>query len=463
MDLKRRISALAAAFVMTLGCGVQTTAAEALHEAEIYREFYAAKTVSTVKASEKSGTYEENLYVELSCSTRGARIFYTTDGSDPDIYSEEYDGDAIRIKGRAGETVEMTIRAVAVKTGYNDSDIAEFEYIVEIPAELDVRYMEIDTEPRKLRYDKGEALDLTGGYIAVTYEDGTDKDIPMTESMISGFNTNTAGEKVITVTYADFTDTFTIEVRFSESTIVQDNTTQESTAKLDNAVIRDSETVGWEAIRKELLKKSKGLSVTIETNGSVSVPAEVILAAMERKLTLEFVIDDTMRWELNASAITDDAVPVIGLGLRTDAVYIPDVVLNEAGGIAADLIHFNSDNRLSATLYSSVDAQYKGKFASLYRYDESNSALILVDTALIGEGGAVELVPDLRGDYVIIADSVTRIKGDINNSMAVTPADASMLLRLLVTDGTDDPRADFNDDGYITPADASAILMSLVA
>lgn len=463
MDLKRRISALAAAVVMAIGCGTHAFAAEALCEAEVYREFYATKTVSTVKASEKPGTYEENLYVELSCSTRGARIFYTTDGSTPDIHSEEYDGDAIRIKGKAGDTVEVAIRAIAVKTGYNDSEIAEFQYIVEIPAELDVYYMEIDTEPRKLRYDKGEALDLTGGYIVVTYEDGTYKDIPMTESMISGFNSNTAGEKLLTVTYAELTDTFTVVVKFSESTIVQDNTTQENTTELDKAAIQGTEIVGWEAIRNELLRKTKGISVAIETNGSVSIPAEVILAAMERKLTLEFVIDKTTSWTLKASAITDDAVPVIGLGLRTDGVYIPDVVLNEAGGEVAGLIHFNSDNRLSARYNSTVDEQLKGEFASLYRYDESKSALVLVDTDMIGQSSEVELVPDLRGDYVIIADGATRIKGDINNSMTVTPADASMLLKLLVGDGTDDPKADFNDDGIISPADASAILLSTVS
>ncbi len=462
MVLKRRISALAAAFVMTVVGGVRVFAAETLQYGEVYREFYAEKTVSTVKASEKPGTYEENLYVELSCSTRDARIFYTIDGSEPGIRSEEYDGDPIRIKGTPGETVAVTIRAVAVKTGYNDSEIAEYEYIVEIPAELDVRYMEIDTEPRKQRYDKGEALDLSGGYIVVTYEDDTHKDIPMTESMISGFNTNTAGEKVLTVTYAEFTDTFTIEVRFSESTIVTDSTTQENTKDQDKAVISGSDISGWDDICSELLKKTKGISVSIETNGSVSVPAEVILAAMERKLTLEFVVDDGMYWELDAASITDEAVPSIGLGLRTDGVYIPDVVLNEAGGEVAELIHFNSDNRMSAVFFSTVDERYEGEFVSLYRYDESTSSLILIDTDKVGRSGETELVPDRRGDYVVIADSVTRIKGDINNSMSVTASDASMILRLLVTDGTDDSRADFNGDGYVTAADASAILLSLV-
>lgn len=459
MDLKRRAAALVMAFATAFSCGIQTLAAETSQGAVAYAE----KTVSVVKADEKPGKYEENVYVLLSCSTRDARIFYTIDGSEPSIRSEEYYGDAIRIKGKPGESVTVTIRAIAVKTGYNNSDIAEFEYTVEIPAELDVRYMEIDTEPRKQRYDKGEALDLTGGYIVVTYEDGTYKDIPMTEAMISGFNTNTAGEKRLTVTYGEFTDTFTIEVRFSENTIIQDSVTQENTTELDKAAISGSDTVGWEAIRKALLKKGKWSNVVIDTNDSVSVPAEVIHAAIERELELEFVINKTMSWKLNGADITENAVPDIGLGLRTDAVYIPDLMLKQVGGENAEFIHFNSDNKLSAAFVSSVEQKHKGKFASLFRYDDSKTELVLVDTDIIGKNGEVELVPDLRGDYVIIVDSSTRIKGDLNNSMSVTSADASMLLKILIGDGTDDPRADFNGDGIVTAADARDLLISLVA
>ena len=463
MDLKKRVSAFAAAVMMMLGCSAQAFSAEALQEAEVYREFYAEKTVSTVKASEKPGIYEENLYVKLSCSTRDARIFYTTDGSIPDIHSEEYDGDPIRIKGKAGETVEVTICAVAVKTGYNDSEIAEFEYVVEIPAELEVSYMEIDTEPRKLRYEKGEALDLSGGFIVVTYEDDTHKDIPMTESMISGFNTNTAGEKILTVTYAEFTDTFTIEVRFPEQPTTGGTSGKDDDEEADKACIADTDIVGWDAIEDALYGKSKELTVIIDTNGCVSVPAEVIMALKERDLTVVFRLDDTTEWTIDADKVSGEAVPQIGLGVRKDAIYIPDVAINEVGGTEAKLVHINSDNRLSASLSLYVDPQHRGEYASLYRYDAQNVSLVLVDTAKIGSDGKTELIPDLRGDYVVIADSVTRVKGDINNTMSVTAADASMLLRLLVTDGTDDPRADFNGDGYITAADVSAILMSLVA
>lgn len=467
MNIAKRIAALAAAVIMSLGCTAAFAQENGLSSADVYREYYADKTVSTPKANEKSGTYEENLYIELSCSTRGAKIFYTTDGTEPDIYSKEYNGDPIRIKCAAGETVSVTIRAVAVKTGYNNSDIAEFEYTVEIPAELDVRYMEIDTEPRKLRYDKGEALDLAGGYIVVTYEDWSHKDIAMTESMISGFNTNTAGEKELTVTYAGFTDTFTIDVKFSGSNSSDIQTELpysgiSESADLDNAVIAGTDTKGWDAIASMLRKKSAGTVVTIETNGCVAVPAAVILAAVEKNLTLEFVVDDNAAWHVKASDIVEGAVPSMGLGLRTDGVYIPDVLSSGVGGRAAALIHFNGDNKLGAEFSYSIDQKYGGEFASLYRYDESSGTLTLIDTCKIAKDGGVKLCPQQRGDYVIIADSATKIKGDLNNSMTVTAADASLLLKLIVNGGTDDPRADFNGDGKVNVADASAILKSVV-
>ena len=467
MDIAKRMAALAAAVIMSLGCTAAFAQESSLCTANVYREYYAVKTVSTPKANEKSGVYEENLYIELSCSTRGAKIFYTTDGTEPDIYSREYDGDPIRIKCTAGETVSVTIRAVAVKTGYNNSDIAEFEYTVAIPAELDVRYMEIDTEPRKQRYAKGEALDLTGGYIVVTYEDGSHKDIAMTESMISGFNTNTAGEKELTVTYEGFTDTFTIDVKFGGGSSAGAQTElpysgiSESTAA-DNAVISGTDIKGWSAIASALRKKTAGAVVSIETNGCVSVPAAVVLAAIEKNLTLNFIVADNAVWSIKTADIIDGAVPPMGLGFRTDGAYIPDVLTNGVGGAAAAVIHFNGDNKLCAEFGYSVDPKYSGKFASLYRYDESAAALVLADTCKIAKDGGVKLCPQQRGDYVIIADSVTKIKGDLNNSMTVTTADASLLLRLIVSGGTDDPRADFNGDGKVTCADALAILRSVV-
>lgn len=65
--------------------------------------------------------------VYLGCSTKGASILYTTDGSDPTELSDNvtlYDGLPIRIEH------DMVIRAVAMADNMTDSEVVSFRYIV---------------------------------------------------------------------------------------------------------------------------------------------------------------------------------------------------------------------------------------------------------------------------------------------------------------------------------------------
>lgn len=60
-------------------------------------------------------------------------------------------------------------------------------------------------------YDKDEPFDNLGT-VVVEYEDGTTKDIPLTEDMLSGFDTSTPGTVTVTVTYDGNDTTYDIEV-----------------------------------------------------------------------------------------------------------------------------------------------------------------------------------------------------------------------------------------------------------
>lgn len=65
--------------------------------------------------------------VYLGCSTKGASILYTTDGSDPTELSDNvtlYDGLPIRIEH------DMVIRAVAMADNMTDSEVVSFRFIV---------------------------------------------------------------------------------------------------------------------------------------------------------------------------------------------------------------------------------------------------------------------------------------------------------------------------------------------
>ncbi|MBD1379914.1 5'-nucleotidase C-terminal domain-containing protein [Metabacillus arenae] len=77
--------------------------------------------VSSISATPESGLVAEGTKVELTTSTEGAAIYYTTDGSEPSSSSAKY-SEPIEIKEA------VTIKAVAIKGGLENSDVASFPY-----------------------------------------------------------------------------------------------------------------------------------------------------------------------------------------------------------------------------------------------------------------------------------------------------------------------------------------------
>lgn len=80
-------------------------------------------TVATPVFSMASGTYYETIEVEITCATEGATIYYTTDGNDPTEDSEIYE-EPIVVES------DMTIKAVAMMEGYDNSGIASASYVI---------------------------------------------------------------------------------------------------------------------------------------------------------------------------------------------------------------------------------------------------------------------------------------------------------------------------------------------
>ena len=80
-------------------------------------------TVATPTFSVASGAVNSGTTVTITCSTEGAKIYYTTDGSDPTAESTEYTA-AISV------TPPMTLKAIAVKSGMNDSAVASASYTI---------------------------------------------------------------------------------------------------------------------------------------------------------------------------------------------------------------------------------------------------------------------------------------------------------------------------------------------
>ena len=128
---------------------------------------------------------------------------------------------AVMSSGTATSPVAMTDSQVVV-TGYNTTSVGVktitvqykgFTKTFDITVEDNLSGMIIKTLPTKLDYKYGESLDLTGGTIEVTKESGAKEIINMTSSMVSGYNSKTIGNQILTVTYEGITQQFSVNVK----------------------------------------------------------------------------------------------------------------------------------------------------------------------------------------------------------------------------------------------------------
>ena len=86
-----------------------------------------AETVATPTFSPVGGEYTEAQNVTISCTTSGATIYYTTNGTTPTTSSSIYSS-AIAI------SATTTIKAIAVKAGMTTSSVASATYTINTPA-----------------------------------------------------------------------------------------------------------------------------------------------------------------------------------------------------------------------------------------------------------------------------------------------------------------------------------------
>lgn len=82
------------------------------------------ETCAAPTFSPAAGTYTEAQSVTISTTTSGASIYYTTDGSTPSSSNGTLYNGAINV------SEDMTIKAIAVKPGSNDSPVSEAAYTI---------------------------------------------------------------------------------------------------------------------------------------------------------------------------------------------------------------------------------------------------------------------------------------------------------------------------------------------
>ena len=158
------------------------------------------------------------------------------------------------------DTITAAVNGETATASVNADGTVTVTYTFAKTAEARVTGIEITAEPTKKTYSVGDTLDLTGGKIKVTYEDGKTDTVDITSDMVSGFDSTVEGDKTVIVTYGGFTDTFMVTVahthtpatEWSSDSIGHWHTCAGCTEKVDFAAhISDNGTVTTPATETE--------------------------------------------------------------------------------------------------------------------------------------------------------------------------------------------------------------------
>lgn len=119
-------------------------------------------TVEAPIADPEAGTYTENQTVTLKSATEGAVIYYTTNGVEPSSTAGiRYTG-PITATGVEGQSVETNIKAIAVKSGMQDSLVMTYKYTIELPSQTpEIKAPVITSQPQDIAVKDGETATFT--------------------------------------------------------------------------------------------------------------------------------------------------------------------------------------------------------------------------------------------------------------------------------------------------------------
>lgn len=446
--------------------------------------------------SKNAGEYEETVKLTLACDTSNTEIYYTLDSTAAVKSFKKYAANTvITLKKDKYDSTVYLLRTYAKSTDPNvdDSPLAEYKFTV--GKDYGVKSIELEKRPLKYSYYLGELINVTGGQIKVTYEDGKTESILMDEDMIEEFDSWVLGQQSVVVNFHGATTTFNIVVRKKDDNssdakddnkkddnkkddnqkdntakddTTKDDSSKDNTAQPDNTVspptMKGSAVKGWDQLLLKVKAAKAESRLVIYLNGNTSVPADIINAAISKKATLEFVVDDVFSWVLDAGALKKSkTVPSLSVGIKSTDVYIPSVLVDMAGDSEAARLHTYGENKLGAVLYVKTGCKEKNRFVNMYIYNEETHLLDFVSTSKVtASTGVAQAVPTVAGDYVIMLDTKTMLPGDADNSTRVDAKDAAAILKIGTGVYVFDATCDYNGDGFVNALDAAAILRDIV-
>jgi len=243
-----------------------------------------------------------------------------------------------------------TIGDTTIKISYTERKITRSNnFTVNV---IDVTAITISNEPDKQIYKTGEPLDLTGLEVTAIYGDNTVGIAPIIASHITGFDTATAGNKTLTITYGGKTATFTVTVialAGIKITCLPDKTVYRIGEELDITGIEVTATYSDNSTEMAAVT-----TVNIAGFNSATAGQKTLYAVVGDKAA-SFTVTVIALTGIEITRLPDKTVYRIGeeldiTGIEVTATY-SDNSTETAAVIAANIAGFNSATAGQKTLY----------------------------------------------------------------------------------------------------------------
>ncbi len=177
------------------------------------------EAAATPTFSVAAGEVAKGTEVEIKCATEGATIYYTLDGTNPNADSQVYSTPIVIDE-------EITIKAIAVKEGFADSNVATAAYTILVVADNMAMFNFTDPSTLTPSYsiadatgDSGKSINVsntkfTNGNVSVVATKGTSTDTKIWYASETNVNLRVYNGATMTVASADATNLIT-EIKYT--------------------------------------------------------------------------------------------------------------------------------------------------------------------------------------------------------------------------------------------------------
>lgn len=345
--------------------------------------------------------------VTITCSTAGAEIYYTTDGSTPSITS-------LRYTGAFSVTVPATVQAIALKAGMTDSNVASADYTKKSG----------NTDGGQP--SQGGGTDKPGGGSSGTNGAG---DAYVSDAAGDAGTGSTARNAGVSGVTGDGKGRIADEGKTVGKAALAKNPNGnlpeneisgqkgfdrlpfiKQAEGMENSALKK----GWEIIKKESENASDGDTINVDMNGTVVVPGNVLDTLKNRNITITFDMGNDMIWRVNGKSITADRVSDIDFSVKVEKTEIlpdslSDAVKKAAGEYGSYRLYLSHRGEFgfTAALSFHLGKDNMGLYANLFDLQKEDGRLQFIESIRIAEAGDVELTLTGGEDYVITVDEAS--------------------------------------------------------